>query len=368
MKPFTCPCSNILFFENTQCLKCGSNVGYDAASDSMKIIEPEGKLKQCANGTQHGVCNWLVPADSANPLCDACQLNRTIPDLSVQGNGERWARMEASKRRVAYSMHHLGLPIIPRTQDAETGLIFDFLQPMPGAPVITGHDFGIITLNMEEADDAIRESNRQKFREPHRSLVGHFRHELAHYYWWVWFEKGTIDIELLNSFREVFGDERQDYGTALNNYYNGGPPSGWQGTHISEYSTAHPWEDWAETWAHYLHMTDALETADTFGLSAGRQHVPVTRFPKESVSLPAPFANVDPGAFMDILYHWAMLTPAINEMSLSLGQRDLYPFVLTPPIVRKLHFIHCAMERVSGKMTEKKPVFNLWSVLRRKAA
>ncbi len=368
MKPFTCKCSNVLFFENNQCLQCGSNVGYDAASDSMKAIEPGGKLKQCGNGLQYGVCNWLVPVDSPNPLCEACQLNRTIPDLSVQGNGERWARMEASKRRVAYSMRQLGLPIIPRTTDADTGLIFDFIQPMPGAPVITGHDFGIITLNMEEADDAIRETNRQRFREPHRSLVGHFRHELAHYYWWMWFEMGTIDTVLLDSFREVFGDERQDYGTALNNYYSGGPPMNWQQTHISEYATAHPWEDWAETWAHYLHMTDAMETADTFGLSKGRQHVPVTRFPPETVTLPAPFAKIDPEPFMNILYHWAMLTPAINEMSLSLGQRDLYPFVLTPPIVRKLHFIHCAMARVSKQQAPAVPKFNLWSVLRRKAA
>lgn len=346
MKPFTCDCSNVLFFENTQCLKCGSNVGYDEASDSMKTLQPENGLKQCANGQQYGVCNWLVPVDSASPLCPACQLNRTIPDLSVPGNTERWVKMEASKRRLTYSMHHLGLRIPPRTPDNDTGLIFDFLDPHPGAPVITGHDLGVITLNMEEADDAIRETNRQRLHEPHRSLVGHFRHELAHYYWWVWFETGTIDTALLNSFREVFGDERSDYGAALERYYSGGPLANWQQTHISEYATSHPWEDWAETWAHYLHMIDAMETADKFGLSKGRQHVPVTRFPQESVMLPEPFAGVDPASFMDILYHWAMLTPAINEMSLSLGQRDLYPFVLTPPIVRKLHFIHCAISRV----------------------
>jgi len=50
-------------------------------------------------------------------------------------------------------------------------------------PVLTSHCNGLITLNIAEADDAERERRRVKFHEPYRTLLGHLRHEVAHYYW-----------------------------------------------------------------------------------------------------------------------------------------------------------------------------------------
>jgi hypothetical protein len=89
-------------------------------------------------------------------------------------------------------------------------------------------------------------------------LLGHFRHEVGHYFW---DRLVATDPHQLEEFRVLFGDDRQDYGEALKRHYDEGAPANWQDTYISMYATMHPWEDFAETWAHYLHIVDTLETA-----------------------------------------------------------------------------------------------------------
>ena len=64
------------------------------------------------------------------------------------------------------------------------------------------------------------------------------------------------------------------YAAALQAHYaKGGDVGPWAERHVSAYASAHPWEDWAETWAHYLHMMDAVDTALGFGMSADAYHM-----------------------------------------------------------------------------------------------
>jgi hypothetical protein len=339
MKAFRCCCSNTLYFENSHCLQCGVQVGFDPATSTMVPLTKDSSFQWCNNGLQHGVCNWVVPRNPAGSLCVACQFNHIIPNLSVEPGVPAWARFERAKRRALYSILQLDLPLVNRVADPVYGLAFDFLVPTPALPVTTGHQNGVITMNLEEANDSIRERNREQLREPYRTLLGHFRHELAHYYWYLWFEKPPVNFDLLNGFQKVFGDQRVDYASALQRYYTSGPPPGWQLTHVSSYATMHPWEDWAETWAHYLHITDALETAREFGMSA-EPVASETSFDPATIILPPPLTEEDPSDFLEIIHRWSALSPALNEIASSLGQRNLYPFVHSTTTVTKLYFIH----------------------------
>ena len=343
MQAFFCQCSNILSFENSHCLQCHAEVGFDPLSGRMETVGSQ--FRRCANGATYGACNWLLPTGAAEQLCPACQLNETIPDLLVPGNDALWAKMEAAKKRAVYSLLQFGLPIERKSDQRPHGLSFRFLVSEAGAPVVTGHEFGVITLNLEEADDAAREKNRSQLHEPYRTLLGHFRHELGHYYWDQWFEHDSKRDEVLPAFRAVFGDERADYDQALNQHYQSGAPRDWQNSFVTDYATTHPWEDWAETWAHYLHMTDGVETARSFGVAVTAAARPGSEYQAVSCALPAPFDKVDPAPFLGVLNEWMRISLPLNEMSSSLGQGRLYPFVLAPPVARKLHFVHCMMRR-----------------------
>ncbi|MEO6853085.1 MAG: putative zinc-binding metallopeptidase, partial [Rhodoferax sp.] len=197
-------------------------------------------------------------------------------------------------------------------------------------------DHGLITLNMDEADDARREQVRTQMGESYRTLLGHFRHEVGHYYW----DRLVVDTPWLIDYRTLFGDERADYAAALKHHYEEGPPADWAQRYVSTYASTHPWEDWAETWAHYLHMVDTLGTAMRFGLDAGDVELPYAPFTREALWRPE-----DPSAdsFLKIANAWVELTGVLNEMSRSMGEQDFYPFVLTPPVVAKLQFIHCVV-------------------------
>jgi hypothetical protein len=298
------------------------------------VDEPDRLYRFCANA-MHGVCNWLVPADSAAALCQACALNRTIPDLSVPGNDERWRRIELAKHRVVYAILRLGLPLMPGTGGDFDGLAFDFVADdvtaFQAEPVRTGHDGGLITLNIAEADDAERERRRHDMAEPYRTVIGHLRHEIGHYYEQL-LVVGQARIERC---RDLFGDERQSYADALARFYAQGPAPDWGQRCVSAYASAHPWEDFAETWSHYLHMVDALETAADFGVAV-----------RPAVGDdPALAARVDfdayrPAPFDRLLRAWLPLTYAMNALNRSVGQPDFYPFVLPPPAVDKLAFVH----------------------------
>jgi len=270
-------------------------------------------------------------------LCRSCRLNRTIPDLSDADNQRWWRGIEIAKRRLVSQLLGLSLPVRSKvTEDVERGLMFDFLRSLPGGPaVLTGHADGLITLNVEEADDARREQIRASMHEPYRALLGHLRHEVGHYYW----DRLVRDGPWLEPFRLRFGDERADYGESLKRHYTQGPAPDWPQRCVTAYAASHPWEDWAETWAHYLHLIDTMETALSFGLDADDVEVAVA---VESYGADALDAPDDPGAqrFLGVLNAWLELTTMLNELSRSMGQPDFYPFVLSRPAVAKLHFVH----------------------------
>jgi len=345
---YQCACGRPVFFDNTACLNCGTQLGYEpqrgrvlALDESPQpgIWRPAGRqrgrpYRRCANFTSPALCNWLIPAESADTLCQACSLNRTIPDLSDPANGVLWFRIEAAKRRLIAQLITLDLPVRRGVAPGDGGLAFDFLGPGDdGTRPVMGHDNGLITLDIREADDAYRVQQRQQMHEPYRTLLGHFRHEIGHFYW----EQLVAETAWLDSYREVFGDERQDYSTALQTHYDRGPPAGWESRYISGYASAHPWEDWAETWAHYLHMMDTLDTALSYGLNNHSVELPCAPFTEAALYDPT-----DPGGpqFLSLVNAWVELTAVLNELSRSMGQRDFYPFVLPAAVVGKLQFVH----------------------------
>ena len=294
--------------------------------------------KRCLNLSTPASCNWLVAADDPQDMCRACRLNRTIPDLtdaSMPDNGYLWGLVELAKRRLVSALIILKLPVKSRrTEDPQRGLVFDFLRsPVNGPHVMTGHNTGLITLNVDEADDAKREAVRKAMREPYRTLVGHFRHEVGHYYW----DRLIRGTPWMEGFHELFGDETTNYAASLKKNYEEGPPSDWPLHYVSAYASTHPWEDWAECWAHYLHMRDAIDTAMSFGLSVDRFDLEFTPFTIDALYQPD---HPDAEQFLGFLNHWTRLTTMLNEMSRSMGQQDFYPFVLSHDVVSKLHFIH----------------------------
>ncbi len=285
-----------------------------------------------------------MPEDDPEPLCESCRLTRTIPDLSRPGARQAWATLEMAKRRLIYSLIRLGLPFASKVDDPERGLAFEFLaDPDPGtpgaAPILTGHDNGIITINIAEADDVEREKRRSLMHEPYRTILGHFRHESGHYYW----DRLIDDTEWLDEFRRLFGDEQQDYGQALQRHHQQGAPVDWPLSFVSAYASSHPWEDWAESWAHYLHIIDTLETAVECGLSL-RPKRPDEPAMKPNISL---FGD-RPYEFDQIIERWFPLTCALNSLNRGMGLPDAYPFVLSTPALEKLRFIHQVIEQAGS--------------------
>ncbi|MGE0859448.1 MAG: putative zinc-binding metallopeptidase [Gammaproteobacteria bacterium] len=334
MQRFSCVCDHELFFDNVQCLSCQRTLGFDCARIELLALEPaeDGTWREsaapsapprrfCANARDHAVCNWLLEADSEETLCASCRLNDTIPDLSVADNVALWARMEAAKRRLVYSLLALELPFA--ASDTTPGLRFSFLAPQPGQPVTTGHAEGHVTLALTEADEAERVRVRENLGESYRTLLGHLRHESGHYYWW----QVIRDSPWVPRFRALFGDEGADYDAALERHYAEGAPADWSAHHVSAYASAHPWEDWAESWAHYLHIRDTLDTAQAFRFTV-------------AAAPGLPVADLDRRDFKSIVAAWVPFSLAVNELSRSMGQPDIYPFVLPPAAIAKLQLVH----------------------------
>lgn len=351
-RAFSCACGRPVFFNNSQCLACERPLGYDPDRRLLLALErvrPNGwreagvpvrrasRYVRCANLGSAAACNWLLDAAEARAgfvLCRCCRLTRTAPDLSQPDAGLWWARIEQAKRRLVSSLIGLKLPVQPKTEDPEGGLAFDLLLAPPGGPpVITGHADGLITLDASEADDANRESRRGQLGEPYRTLLGHLRHETGHHYW----QRLVEPTHWLEPFRALFGDEREDYAAALQRHYSAGPPADWGQQFVSAYASCHPWEDWAETWAHYLHLSDTLDTAASFGLDGERVELSYERFSPE---LLADTGDAQAAGFLRLINGWMELTGVLNELSRSMGVADFYPFVLSTPVVRKLHLVH----------------------------
>jgi hypothetical protein len=335
MKSFYCDsCGWLVHFENTTCLNCGSALAYLPDTGRMgSAREAEagnwqsstgGNYRLCRNYIDYNVCNWAVPAGESNAYCVSCRLNQMIPNLSLPGNQAAWAKFESAKRRLNYTLLNLGLAVTSKAENPSDGLFYEFKADVPGTAVLTGHDSGVITINLAEANDAERERRRLVLGEPYRTILGHFRHEIGHYYWDRFFR----DEQSRQQFRTVFGDERADYAAALKSYYENGAPKAWGEEFISAYATSHPWEDWAETWAHYLHMTDVLETAAGARVSLA----PETRTPPVTITAG--------GSFERMIEAWFPLTYLLNSLNRSLGLPDAYPFVLSPVALKKLRFVH----------------------------
>jgi hypothetical protein len=352
-RSFSCRCGRPIFFGNSICLGCRSPLGYEphlgllaplepgGAQDSWKLVNNAGtgSYRRCQNLDSPSGCNWLVREDATQrKLCISCRLERVIPDLSNSANIPPYRRFASAKRRHVALLLSLGLQVRPRIdEDPDHGLAFDLLRaPTYGPAILTGHESGIITVNIDEAEDSIREQIRTQMGEPYRTLLGHLRHETGHYYW------GRLiqNSQWIDEFRAIFGNEQQDYQAALDAHYQNGAPANWQRNHISAYASAHPWEDWAETWAHLFHMEDTYRTAYSFGLDpASSLELELEPFPEDSLP-----SSTDAADFLAFLNAWTRLMAVMNELSRAMGQPDFYPFVLSRGVVAKLYFVHRVIE------------------------
>lgn len=357
MRLFSCSnCSNVVHFENNGCVTCGSRLAFRPSALDMVALRPDGSAiladsaeqgwaaHPCANADIGG-CNWLVDDNDVSGFCVACRHNMTIPDISIPENIANWQKIELAKRNLFYSLLRFDLPLTTRAENPAQGLGFKFLADEVAAteegPVLTGHEDGLITLNIAEASDVEREARRVALGEPFRTLLGHFRHEVGHYYWNVLVrDRGEYD-----AFRAVFGDERVDYGESLKRHYAEGPMIGWELSYITAYAASHPWEDFAETFAHYFHIVDALDTADAFGLRTN----PEADTDVSGLTLSKTFDSYRSGSSEALIRAWVPLTLAINSINRSMGQHDLYPFILSEPVFEKLRYIHQLIR--SGRMS-----------------
>lgn len=343
MRDFHCPnCGQRLAFENSECLNCHSALGFSLDQMALLVIAKGGEesdhagavaaneYQLCAN-LYMAECNWLVPVGQPGGLCESCALTIERPnDQDTVGLAE-FARAEAAKRRLVAELHELNLPIIGRDQDPDYGLAFRLLSSAH-ENVITGHENGVITLDLAEGDDVHREQLRVEMEEPYRTLLGHFRHEVGHYY----FYRLVRSPEYLQRFNELFGDPDADYQAALDRHYSQGAPEGWQETFVSSYATMHPAEDWAETFAHYLHIRDTLDTSASCGLAPA-----AATFDRPPLG---------PSAFPTIIEMWLPLSWSLNMVNRSMGHDDLYPFVLPPAVLDKMQFVHTVIEEVTAQL------------------
>lgn len=364
MKTFHCVCGNRIFFKNTRCESCNRRLAYLPDQGRMAAMQrlgrglwqaPDGQqYRRCQNDIQHDICNWMVPAAEDEPLCWSCRLTEAHPDLDDPRQRLYVFRLESAKRHLMYSIYQLHLPVVPKAQDPDWGLSFrfetdrdpdtEFVHPVEDAArVWTGHANGTITINLAEADHVARVRMREQMKERYRTLLGHFRHEVGHYYWTQLID-GT---EWLDAFRALFGDERADYRKALDRHYKHGAPRDWKDRFITAYASSHPWEDWAETFAHYLHIVDTLGTANDFGFVIRGEVMP-----------PAPYPHLDDiePDFDVLMAQFIDMVVAVNAICRSMGVNDMYPFVLCKAAKTKLRFVHDVIMALNGCQQSQMPL------------
>ncbi|MBX7434035.1 putative zinc-binding metallopeptidase [Mycobacterium sp. Y57] len=341
MRDFMCPnCGQRLAFENSVCLNCGSALGFSLDGMALLVIAPPGESEHagavdesdfqlCAN-LHLAECNWLVQKSPVPLLCVSCALTRTRPDDADTEALQAFATAEQAKRRLIVELCDLKLPIVGRDVDPDYGLAFDLLSSQ-SEKVFTGHHNGVITLDLAEGDDVHREQLRTSMDEPYRTLLGHFRHEIGHYYFYRLIGPSP---DYLARFNSLFGDPYTDYQAELDRHYSQGAPAGWEDDYVSSYATMHPAEDWAETFAHYLHIRDTLDTAAAFGFAAAGANL------ERRV--------LGPSGFDTIIDRWLPLAWGLNMVNRSMGKDDLYPFVLPPKVLEKMRFIHVVIDEVTS--------------------
>lgn len=362
MKTFHCYCGNTLFFENSLCLRCKREVGWCPSCKEITAVFPNDNggytcgnsgcqtpLVKCYNYYTHNVCNRMVVAPETSgtfhlnhPLCDYCRFNETIPDLTVPGNKEKWYQLEVAKRRLLYALDFLKLPYGTKAEGFELPLSFDFkADVLPNqeqwksmgneGKVYTGHAGGKITINIREADPVERERLRINFGESQRTLIGHFRHEIGHYYWQL-----LVQNKDEEAFKNVFGDhENPLYSDAMTQYYQNGPKPYWQESYISAYATMHPWEDFAETWGAYLDMVSVLDTAENTNLLQQNDD------------------DLQDDQFNKMVSQYLQIGIKVNEVNRALGLNDLLPEVFSPPVLQKLLYIHRLIKKAQHNTSAK---------------
>ncbi len=354
MQVFNCSyCGNLVFFNSVHCVHCGHTLAFAPDRIAMHAMEPaqdsaeaglftllpaetpEARYRQCFNYTQWNNCNFAVPQHSASLLCVACRQTVGLPDLSSGSNVAGWSLLEGAKRQLFYTLARLGLQSVDDGPLPDPGPRYAFLADWPnGDPVLTGHSHGTITVNVAEANNAERTRRRVDLSEPYRTLLGHLRHESGHYYW----DRLVRDAGGQDAFRAVFGDEREDYAASLARHYARSEHNDWQALHVTAYAAAHPWEDWAETWAHYLHMIDLLETASSYDAALALPEPRAVRRP--AVRITNPYDEESTPDFAAMVRQWAPLTLLVNSLNRSLGQEDAYPFAISAGALKKLEFVH----------------------------
>lgn len=311
MQRFSCPaCGTAAYFHNLTCV-CGQPLFFDPEA---RVMLNQGEA--CANRPTIS-CNWIA---DGGQYCRSCAMSYVVPDLNVGDNLLMLARAESAKRWVLAN-----LSCWQWFTNADVGRRPRFLMLSEytsgrSEQIMMGHAAGEITINVTEADELIRLQRQRELGEQYRSMVGHFRHELAHFC----FDRLSLSPEFLSEFRELFGDERQDYGTALLRHYEAPLAPGED--YITPYSTAHPHEDWAETVAHLLHLVDFSDSFVSAGLAM--RGVP------EGFT---PYSEPDTNRLINVATEIAI---AINDINRALDNSDLYPFVLTGPVRQKLSFAH----------------------------
>jgi hypothetical protein len=335
VRAFACDnCGLLASFESTSCVRCNAGLGFAWPERELRTFTGDDQPPRCQNAALID-CNW-IPATTGG-LCFSCARTRTRPADSDAEGITHLARAETAKRRLFFDLGELPLPIDDR-------LRFDLLSS-EHEPVTTGHADGLITLDLSEADDAHRARAKKELGEPYRTLLGHFRHEVGHFYFTVLTEHD--DAQLARA-RETFGDERADYRAALERHYRDGPPPDWEQRHVSAYASMHPAEDWAETFAHLLHIRATIQTAAAFGVTVTGPAA--GELDPANVSAPELFQDAD---LRTLLSDWIPLGYALNEINRSMGQDDLYPFVLTPPVIEKLacvdELVALSAERPAGQ-------------------
>jgi hypothetical protein len=340
MRDFNCPnCGQRLAFENSVCLNCHSRLGFSLDDRALLVIAhgeksehtgavDESEYRLCAN-LHAAECNWIVEKGPVGRLCTSCALTRTRPNDRDRKAMAAFADSERAKRRLIFELTELNLPIVGRAEDPEFGLAFDLLSSET-EKVLTGHHNGVITLDLAEGDDVHREQLRIAMSEPYRTLLGHFRHEIGHYYFYR-LVGGHADKTA--SFVDLFGDPNVDYQAALDRHYSQGAPTGWESDYVSSYATMHPAEDWAESFAHYLHIRDTLDTSAAFGLAPAG-----ATFDRRALG---------PSGFDTIIEMWLPLSWALNMVNRSMGRMDLYPFVLPHAVLEKMRFVHTVIDEMA---------------------
>lgn len=306
VKRLHCPtCGNEVFFDSIECVRCRTGLAVEIRGRGALSVLDASTTTPCARRSVWS-CNWPAEPGAFDQLCASCRL----VDPNIWAHDPRMVPFQTAQRRALYQLAELGVP----WRDVDPALRFVYLSKTADPDATIGHRGGEITLDIDEADPAYGERIRANLGEHYRTPLGHLRHELGHF---VWLTMVANDPDRLAAFRERFGDERDDYAAALERHYQRVDDLSWRDRHVSFYASAHPWEDFAESWAQVMHVHDVVETGAAWGV----------------VHAPA-----DPADARAWLGTSVTASVAANELARAMGMRDLYPFALTEGARTKVEF------------------------------